>query len=76
MGVDIKTLAVGSVVRLISGSPKMTVVGFGPDAPKGLTPDQRRTVRVLVWCDGVGFVRAELNPDLLVFPRDRSEGGE
>lgn len=75
--VDINDLFVGAIVRLASGSPKMTVVGFSTAAPAARGEKGRRIeVRVLLWSDRQGFVRADLPPQLLVYPRPAAAGPE
>jgi uncharacterized protein YodC (DUF2158 family) len=57
--VDIKDLRVGSVVRLVSGSPKMAVTGL---AEGGL-------IEVLWWSERLGILTDKIAVELLVYPR-------
>jgi hypothetical protein len=71
-GLSMQDLEVGSIVRLLSGSPKMTVTGFTPVQVGG-----RRAapihVQLLMWSDRLGFVNAKIEPRFLVFPRGSRE---
>lgn len=55
-------IAVGDVVRLVSGSPKFTVT-------KLEAKDGGIVVSVLGWSDRLGFVEDEIPLELLVWPR-------
>lgn len=59
MGIPVKDLAPGSVVRLVSGSPKFVVERV--EAPNRIV--------LLGWCDRLGFVQRTVHPDLLTWPR-------
>jgi hypothetical protein len=68
--IDINELRIGSLVRLASGSPKMTVIGFpGAAVPRGHKAPPRKTVQVQFWSERLGLVKAELTPEALVYPR-------
>lgn len=73
--IDLDTLEVGAVVRLVSGSPHMTVTGFAmsPGGPpgRGKVEPKRIAAKLLLWNDRQGFVRIELQPELLAPPRKR-----
>ncbi|HZR87884.1 MAG TPA: DUF2158 domain-containing protein [Bradyrhizobium sp.] len=66
--IPVSDLYRGAVVRLVSGSPKMTVTGLGPEAsPPGNTID----VRVAWMSDGGELQRAVLSSELLTWPAAR-----
>ncbi len=53
---------IGSIVRLVSGSPKMTVTDIGTDADGNLEAD------VIFWTDRLGFVTREIGLEFLCWP--------
>lgn len=57
-----RDLEVGTVVRLVCGSPKMAVTGVN-----GLNVD------VVWWSDRLGLLHGKFNVDLLVYPRPMHE---
>lgn len=59
MSVKIEDLRVGSVVRLASGSPKMSVTGVGTDGQ----------VKVIWWSDRLGVLDDHFPVEVLVYPR-------
>lgn len=59
MAIPVKDLALGSVVRLMSGSPKFVVERI--EAPN--------RIHILGWSDVQGFVSRTVHPDLLTWPR-------
>ena len=59
MAIPVKDLALGSVVRLVCGSPKFVVERL----------EANNRVVLLGWCDRLGFVQRTVHPDLLTWPR-------
>lgn len=59
MAIPIGDLSIGSVVRLISGSPKMAVVGLSDG----------NLVEVIWWSDALGVLTDKFPPEILTFPR-------
>lgn len=59
MAIPIKDLEIGSVVRLVSGSPKFAVERI----------QATNRVELVGWGDRVGFVTRVVHPDLLCWPR-------
>lgn len=74
--IDIETLEIGDVVRLVSGSPCMTVRGFRETAIAGRGKPlsaARSHVQVVVWSNRHGFLKEEFRPEELCWPRERFE---
>jgi hypothetical protein len=69
--IDLAELSIGSVVRLVSGSPKMVVQGFGPpaDGPPGCPPPPRQWAWVIWWSDQQGLMEHNFAGELLTYPR-------
>lgn len=69
MALPIEDLREGSVVRLVSGSPKMVVTHARPDAG---------VVDVVWWSDRLGMQEDTFSPAILVYPRapDAAEGAD
>lgn len=59
MAIPAKDLSVGSVVRLVSGSPKFVVERI----------EAQNRIVLLGWSDRNGFVNRTVHPDLLTWPR-------
>lgn len=59
MAIPVSDLKIGSVVRLISGSPKFVVERIPAN----------NQVQLLGWSERLGFVSKLVNPELLTWPR-------
>lgn len=67
---SVESLRCGVVVRLISGSPKMTVERVERK------PNGEHRVHLVVWSDRLGLQRFALAPEQLVWPRPAPEPEE